>query len=153
MMEEFFDSLVKLEDVMQKEKLVETKVHEVLEAVMLVQEITEDPVIQIQKISQDMEITYEMKREEFKELENYYEKKNEEVEELCRKNNVSVEEIKEISEVLNYGEQIIIENEEQLGTNQIVPMNIRNSVKMMTKKKSHKQHLARERKNYMMQLD
>jgi ribonucleotide reductase beta subunit family protein with ferritin-like domain len=46
---EFFDSLVKLEDAMQKEKLVEAKVHKVLEAAMLVQEITEEPVIQIQK--------------------------------------------------------------------------------------------------------
>jgi hypothetical protein len=91
MTEEFFESLVKLEDAMQKEKLVETNVHEVLEAVMLVQEITEEPAIQIQKISHDMEITHEMKKEEFKELENYYEKKNEEAEELCRKNNVTLE--------------------------------------------------------------
>jgi 16S rRNA U1498 N3-methylase RsmE len=76
-----------------------------------------------------MEITYEMK------------KKNEEVEELCRKNNVALEEIKKISEVLNYGEQIIIENEGQLGTNQIILMNIRNSVKTKKKKKAHKHHL------------
>jgi hypothetical protein len=59
---------------MQKEKLVQTKVYEVLEAVMLVQEIIEEPIIQIQMISQDMKETYEMKRKEFKELENYVEK-------------------------------------------------------------------------------
>jgi hypothetical protein len=153
MTEEFFESIVNLEEAMQKEKLIETKVHEVLEAVMLVQEITEDPIVQIQMISEDMEETYEMKCEEFKELENYVEKKHEEIEELYKRSNVTLEEIKEISEVLNYGEQIIIEKEEQLGKNQIVPMNIRNSVKKKKKKKSEKQHLARERKNYMMQLD
>jgi hypothetical protein len=43
---------------------------------------------------------------------------------LCEKNNVTVEEVKEISEVLNYGEQSIIEDEIQIGTNQAVPMNI-----------------------------
>jgi hypothetical protein len=44
MTEEFFDSVVNLEDAMQKEKLVETKVNEVLETVMMVQEIEEDPL-------------------------------------------------------------------------------------------------------------
>jgi hypothetical protein len=45
--EDLFDSLIKLEDVMQKEKLVETKVHEVLEGVMKVQEIVEDPIFEM----------------------------------------------------------------------------------------------------------
>jgi hypothetical protein len=41
---------------------------------------------------------------------------------------------------------MIIENEEHLGTNQIVPMNIHNAVKVKKKKKRENQHLARERK-------
>jgi hypothetical protein len=139
---------------MQKEKLKEIKVHEVLEAVMLVQEITEDSVAQIQMISQDMGETYEMKREEFQELEVFVEKKHEEVEELCKRNNVTLKEIQEITEVLNYGEQIIIENEEQLGTNQAIVMNIRNSINMKKKKKHINSTLPeKERKTYMMQLD
>jgi hypothetical protein len=94
MMEEFFESLVSLEEAMQKEKLIETKVHEVLEAVMLVQEITENPIVLLQMISQDMEEMYEKKSEEFKELEKYVERKQEEVEEICKRNNVTLEEVK-----------------------------------------------------------
>jgi hypothetical protein len=52
--------LISLEEATYKEKLIETKVHEVLEAVMLVQEITEDPIAQISMIIQDMEETHEM---------------------------------------------------------------------------------------------
>jgi hypothetical protein len=40
---------------------------------------------------------------------------------------------------------MIIDNEEQLGTNQIVPMNIRNSVKMKMRKKREKERDTEER--------
>jgi hypothetical protein len=94
MTEEFFDSLVNLEDAMQKEQLVETKVHEVLETVMLVQEIIEEPIIQIQEISQDMEITYKLKKGRIRRIVH---------EEQCYKIRNQ-----KISEVLNTGEQCII---------------------------------------------
>jgi hypothetical protein len=104
-------------------------------------------------ISQDMEETYEMKRGEFKELEKYVEKKQKEVEEICKRNHVTLEEVKEISKLLNYYVlQMIIDNEEHLGTNSIVPMNIRNSVKMKKKKKEKKNvALKKEKEIYMKQ--
>jgi hypothetical protein len=144
--EEFFDSLVDLENAMQKEKLGETKAHEVLEAVILIQEIKEDPLNDTEMIFQDMENRNEFIIKELQKLQENIIRRKEEVEELCKKNNATLEEIKEISEVLNHGEQIISENEEQLRTNQIVPMNIRNSAKMKKKKKAQKQHLAGEKK-------
>jgi hypothetical protein len=73
-------------------------------------------------------------------------KKREDVEELCKKNNVTLEEIKEVSEVLNFGEQRIIEKEEHLGTNQIISMNIRNSVKKKKKKKKREKECRTEEK-------
>jgi hypothetical protein len=70
MTEEFFDSLINLEDEMQIEILTETKVHEVLETVMLVQEISENKIIdQMQKISQDIEETHEDREDPLKEAE------------------------------------------------------------------------------------
>jgi hypothetical protein len=126
----------------------------------------------MQKISQDIEETYENREdslkeveiqedresrnkfinEELKKLQEMLTKRKEELEGLCKKNSVTIEEIKEITEVLNHGDQYIIENEEHLGTSQAVPMNIRSSVKVKKKKKAYKQRLARERKNYMMSL-
>jgi hypothetical protein len=63
------------------------------------------------------------------------EEKEEEIIQVCKENNVTLQEIKEISEVLSYGDQMIIECEEILGTNKIVPMNIHNSIKSIKIKK------------------
>jgi DNA-binding PadR family transcriptional regulator len=76
-----------LEDAMQKEKLVEIKVNEVLEAVMKMQEITEDLVFEMQQICQEMVENNEMILEKFKEIQNYVEKRNEKVESMRKKNN------------------------------------------------------------------
>jgi hypothetical protein len=141
--EAFFESLVNLEDTIQKELLVETKIYEVLETAMKVQEIPKDP---IQEISQDAEVRNENITEKVRVMKDHQDKRNEEVESLRKKNNATLEEIKKISGTLNYGEQIIIENEEQLGTNQLVPMKICNSIKMKRKKKREKRHRAKVRK-------
>jgi hypothetical protein len=66
--------------------------------------------------------------------------------ELCEQNNSTIEEIKEILEVLNYGEQCVIENEIQLGTNQIILMNIHRSAETKKEKRAHKQFTARKKK-------
>jgi agmatine/peptidylarginine deiminase len=129
---------------MGEEKLLDTKVHEVLKAVMLVQEINQDPDKQMQIMAQEIEEIKETEgsspeeddkwektkkriNEKYDQIEKNIRKKIEELDELIAKNNVTKEEIKEISEVLNYGEKNIIENEIQVGTNQAVPMNIHHS--------------------------
>jgi hypothetical protein len=78
-------------------------------------------------------------------------KRRGEIEKLCKKNNVTLEEIKEISEVMKYGEQIMIENEEHLGVSQTIPMNIGNSVKEKKKKRREKGHRTKERRRELYQ--
>jgi hypothetical protein len=53
--EEFFESLIELEDAMEEEKLIETKVHEILEAVMIIQETNEKPEEQKERMYQELE--------------------------------------------------------------------------------------------------
>jgi hypothetical protein len=53
--EEFSGALIKLEDAMREEHLIGTKIYKVFEAIMLVQELSEDPVAQIQRMSQKIE--------------------------------------------------------------------------------------------------
>jgi hypothetical protein len=65
-------------------------------------------------------------------------KKKEKITQICKENNVLLQEFKEISEILNDGDQMIIEGEEMLGTNQTLPMNIHNSVKSKMIKKNEK---------------
>jgi hypothetical protein len=103
-----------------------------------VQKIWEDPMFTLQKICQGMEDSNEIISKEFQKIQESAVKRKEEIEILCKENNVIFEEIKEISDVLNYGEQIVIENEEHLGTNQVNSMNIRNSIKSKKKKKREK---------------
>jgi predicted DNA-binding ArsR family transcriptional regulator len=151
--EEFIEALINLEDAMGEEKLLVTKVHEVLKAVMLVQEINEDPGNQMQRMAQEIEEikeiecsspeeddtwgkTNKMIREQLAQVEENIKRKIEELDELIAKNNVTIEEVKEISEVLNYGEQSVIENEIHVGTNQAVPMNMHHSIESKKREKS-----------------
>jgi hypothetical protein len=53
--EEFFEVLIELEDVMGEEKLLGTKVHEVLETVMLIQETNEHPEDLKEKMYHELE--------------------------------------------------------------------------------------------------
>jgi DNA repair ATPase RecN len=90
----------------------------------------------MKKIDDECEQMKERMEEKFKELDK-----------LARRNHVTVEEIKEISEVMNAGDQCITENEEQLGTNQIVPSNINHSEERKRLKRTEKRRQKfRERK-------
>jgi hypothetical protein len=53
--EDFYEALINLEDAMGEENLLDTKIHKVLEAVMLAQELASDPIAQMQRISQEIE--------------------------------------------------------------------------------------------------
>jgi hypothetical protein len=61
-------------------------------------------------------------------------------------NNVTVEEIKEIAEVLNYGDQCILDNKIEPGTNQVVPMNMHHSEEAKKEKRAHGQFNTRKKK-------
>jgi hypothetical protein len=138
--EEFYEALIKLEDAMREENLIDTKIYKVFETIMLVQELSEGPVAQIQRMGQEIKEIKEVEgsspeeeawenankliNEQLDEIQGKVEIRIAELDELCEQNNVTIDEIKEISEVLNYREQCLIENEIQLGTNQIITMNI-----------------------------
>jgi hypothetical protein len=163
--EELFEALIDLEDAMGEEKLLVTKVHEVLEAVMLVQEVKEDPRHEKEKILQEVEEVKEIENllgtpikdeayEEFMkkldervaQAEEDLKKNFAELDKLTARNQVTIEEIKEISKVMNYGDQSIIENEIQVGVNQIIPTNIHRSKETRNKKKDQKEDLKRKKR-------
>jgi ketol-acid reductoisomerase len=58
--EDFFEALIELEDVMGEEELLGTKVHEVLKAVMLIQQTNEDPEEEKEKLCHEVKEIKEM---------------------------------------------------------------------------------------------
>jgi hypothetical protein len=87
-----------------------------------------------------------LKEQYRKELEEDRKKKEIErkkLNELVSKNHVTIEEIKEISVVLNHGDQYVMNNEEHLDVNQVVPMNVHQSKEAKKKKKLQKRYQKR----------
>jgi beta-lactamase class D len=127
---------------MQKEKLICTKVYKVLEAIMKVQAGVMEEETLIKLLEEN-----ECFNEEINQMKESVEKEKNEVLDIYSKNNVTIEEIKEISEVLNYGEQMIMEEEEQLGTNLVMPMNIHNGRRAKIRKLRVKGKCWKKRKS------
>jgi hypothetical protein len=127
------DSLVKLEEAMQEEKLICSKVYKLLEAVMKVQAVImeEETLIKVMKEN-------ECSKEEINQIKESLEKEKNEVLDICSENNVPIDEIKENLEMQNYGEQRIREGEEQLCTNRVVLMNIHNERRAKIRKRREK---------------
>jgi hypothetical protein len=85
----------------------------------------------------------ECSKEEINQMKESLEKEKNEVLDICTENNVTIEEVKEISEVLNSGEQMIMEGEEQFGTNQAIPMNIHNGRRAKIKEPERKGNVGK----------
>jgi hypothetical protein len=58
--EKFYENLKRLEDAMKEEKVIETKIYEIFEAVMIIQELLEDPVTEFQRMAQEIDETNEI---------------------------------------------------------------------------------------------
>jgi hypothetical protein len=85
-------------------------------------------------------------KEEWKENRERKKEITNKLKEIMKENKLKLEEIKEISQVMNGGEQCIVDGEEQLGVDQMVPINTHQTKEAKREKKVRKRYQKRRQK-------